>query len=145
MDIYIAENLRMLRSKFGYTLEAVSGIIDVSRQSISKWESAETYPDMVNCVKLSKLYKVSLDELITKPMKLIEDNSFVSKNNQMVGMIDISDKGEVKLPENVLKLFDVSSGDKLLLLADKKQGIALVKCNNFNEEDFNNGNKDSKT
>lgn len=145
MDIYIAENLKMLRAKFGYTLEAVSGIIDVSRQSVSKWESAETYPDIVNCLKLSNLYKVSLDELITKPMKLIEDNSFVSKDNQMFGMLDISDKGEVKLPESLLNLFDISAGDKLLLLADKKQGIALVKCSDLNEEDLYNGYTDSKT
>ena len=38
MEIRLSENLRTLRTKSGRTLENVAEIIDVSRQSVSKWE-----------------------------------------------------------------------------------------------------------
>ena len=39
MEIRLSENLRTLRAKSGRTLENVAEIIDVSRQSVSKWET----------------------------------------------------------------------------------------------------------
>lgn len=39
MEIKLSENLKKLRISTGRTLEDISEIIDVSRQSVSKWES----------------------------------------------------------------------------------------------------------
>ena len=64
MEIMLAENLRYLRAKHKYTLEEVADIIGVSRQSVAKWEAGDTYPDIVNCLKLTMLYKTSLDALV---------------------------------------------------------------------------------
>ena len=64
MEIKISENLKVLRIRSGRTLENVAEIIDVSRQTVSKWESGESYPDIEKCVKLSRLYNVSLDALV---------------------------------------------------------------------------------
>ena len=69
MDINLGENLKTLRIRSRRTLEDVAEIIDVSRQSVSKWESGESYPDIEKCVRLSKLYNVSLDALINKPLE----------------------------------------------------------------------------
>ena len=63
MDINLGENLKTLRIRSRRTLEDVAEIIDVSRQSVSKWESGESYPDIDKCVRLSKVYIVSLDAL----------------------------------------------------------------------------------
>ena len=68
MDICIADNLKFLRHKNGYTLEAIAEIISVSRQSVAKWESGDSVPDIVNCVKLASLYKISLDELVNRSL-----------------------------------------------------------------------------
>lgn len=68
MSICISENLRLLRAQHGYTMESLAEIIDVSRQTIAKWESGESYPDIENCAKLSRLYKVFLDALVNKPL-----------------------------------------------------------------------------
>ena len=73
MAIMISANLRMLRSNSNYTLEEVAEIIGVSRQTIAKWEAGETYPDIENCVKLSALYKVSLDAMVKEPIQLMTD------------------------------------------------------------------------
>lgn len=39
MDICISDNLKMLRQRYSYTLEAVAEIIGVSRQAVAKWEA----------------------------------------------------------------------------------------------------------
>ena len=127
MELRLAENLRFFRKKKGYTLEAVSELIGVSRQSVSKWELGETYPDISNCAKLAELYDVTLDELIMKPMQIIDESKFMPHDDHLIGMVKISETNEIKLPESLLTLFEMSSGDQLLLMADKKRGIALVK------------------
>lgn len=132
MSICISENLRILRQKNDYTFEQLAEIIDVSRQTIAKWESGETMPDIVNCVKLATLFKVSLDEFVTMPIKDMggEVNSD-DKNGRVMGVVDVGGEGQINIPDSVLKLFDIQAGEKVLLLADEKQGIAIVKCSQF--------------
>ena len=131
MNICIADNLKLLRYKNGYTLEAIAEIISVSRQSVAKWESGDSLPDITNCVKLASLYKITLDELVNRPLKSIVNNSFIPEGNNLCGILDISPENSIRIPESVMEMFDISCNDKILLLADKKKGIALVKCSHF--------------
>lgn len=131
MNICIADNLRFLRCKNGYTLEALAEIISVSRQSIAKWEAGDSVPDIINCVKLATLYKISLDELVNRPLKSTEDSDFIAEGNKICGVVDLSKEGSLQLPKSIMELFDIHGGDKMLLLADKNQGIALLKCSQF--------------
>ena len=62
--LYIAENLRTLRKTKDLTQEEVSEILNVSPQSVSKWERGDTLPDITLLPALSNLYKVSVDSLI---------------------------------------------------------------------------------
>lgn len=59
MQLRIGDNIRLLRNASRYSLEELSEIIGVSRQTIAKWEANETNPDIDNCVKLSTLFKKS--------------------------------------------------------------------------------------
>ena len=131
MDICISDNLKLLRYKNGYTLEAIAEIISVSRQSVSKWESGDSVPDITNCVKLASLYKISLDELVNRPLKRVIDNDFVAQEDRICGVIEISQDNAIRIPDSVMEMFDMKCGDKALLLADRKQGIAIVKCSRF--------------
>ena len=128
MSICISDNLKLLRASHGYTMEALAEIIDVSRQTIAKWESGESYPDLENCVKLSRLYKVLLDALVNKPLWEGDVDDFVGNETKLCGALKLSEEGAIVLPEKVRKIFDMEPGEKVLLLADKKQGIAIVKC-----------------
>ncbi len=47
-----------------WTQESVAEKINVSRQSIAKWEQGETTPDLDSLIKLANLYNVSLDNLV---------------------------------------------------------------------------------
>lgn len=131
MNLCIAENLCLFRQKYGYTLEAVAEIISVSRQTVAKWEAGDSYPDIANCLKLSTLYKISLDELVNKPLKDALTKNFSAEGDRICGVVDISQDGAITIPDAVLDMFNMQRGDKVLLLADKKQGMALIKCSQF--------------
>jgi transcriptional regulator with XRE-family HTH domain len=64
MNIEIADKLVELRKKKGLSQEAVAERMGLSRQAISRWERAESAPDMNNLIQLSNIYKVSLDKLL---------------------------------------------------------------------------------
>lgn len=131
MNLCIADNLKLLRYRSGYTLEAIAEIISVSRQSVAKWESGDSVPDIVNCVKLASLYKISLDELVNKPLTAAVSGDFSGSSDRICGVLEISPEGTIRLPGSVMDLFDLHPGGKVLLLGDRKQGLALVKCSQF--------------
>ena len=60
----LGNNLFQARKKAGLSQEEVASKLGVSRQTISKWETDETLPDIYQSKKLSKLYHLSLDDLI---------------------------------------------------------------------------------
>lgn len=131
MKICIAENLCFMRQKNGYTLEALAEIISVSRQTVAKWEAGDTFPDILNCMKLASLYKVSLDELVNKPLKYVINSDFTTEDERICGVVELSLEGTITIPDIVLEMFKIQRGDKMLLLADKRQGLALIKCTQF--------------
>ena len=57
----IGKKLKSARLKAELTQESVADKIQVSRQTISNWENARSYPDIVSIVHLSNLYNISLD------------------------------------------------------------------------------------
>ena len=60
----LADKITELRKKSGWSQEELAEKMDVSRQSISKWESAQSVPDMGRIVRLSELFGVSTDYLL---------------------------------------------------------------------------------
>lgn len=131
MNICIADNLKFLRYKNGYTLEALAEIISVSRQSVAKWESGDSVPDIINCVKLASLYKISLDELVNMSLKDVISSDFMQEDGRICGVLEIQPENTLRMPEVVMDMFHLHCGDKVLLLADRQQGMALVKCSHF--------------
>ena len=70
----LGETLYYFRKKASLSQEELAEKLDVSRQSISKWECGESLPDTENLIALSQLYEISLDELVqytAKPSPLI--------------------------------------------------------------------------
>lgn len=60
----LADKIIDLRKKCGWSQEELAEKLDVSRQSISKWESAQSVPDMKRIVQLSEIFGVSTDYLL---------------------------------------------------------------------------------
>lgn len=57
------ENLCNYRKLKGMTQEELAEKMQVSRQSVSKWETGEAVPDLIKVIKISELLDVSIDEL----------------------------------------------------------------------------------
>lgn len=59
------EKLQMLRKKSGLTQEQLAEQLYVSRTAVSKWESGKGYPNIESLKCISKLFSVSIDELLS--------------------------------------------------------------------------------
>lgn len=82
----IGNKIMKLRKKNNLSQEELAEKIGVARQTISKWELGETAPDIKQSKELSKIFKVSLDELFDNDIKniLIEKTS---NTEELAGLI----------------------------------------------------------
>lgn len=82
----IGNKIQELRKKNSMSQEELAEKIGVARQTISKWELGETSPDLKQAKELSKIFKISLDELTNNDIKevLIEKTS---NTEQLAGLI----------------------------------------------------------
>lgn len=69
----LGERLYQLRKQKYISQDELADIMNVSRQSISKWELDQTYPDIDNLVKLARYFDVSVDFLVTGEEKVSPD------------------------------------------------------------------------
>lgn len=72
----------MKRKKSGLTQEAVAEKVGVSRQTISKWETDETLPDIRQSKRMAQLYHVTLDELIDFDIDVKEIEQLIEKTSE---------------------------------------------------------------
>ena len=78
----LGENLFQARKKKGLSQEAVAEKLGVSRQTISKWETDETLPDIRQAKKLVVLYGLTLDELIEFDADVQEIQEVINKTTE---------------------------------------------------------------
>ena len=62
--MYFSEKLMELRKKAGMSQEQLGNRINVSRQTVSKWELGDTTPELSKLIELSGVFGVSIDELV---------------------------------------------------------------------------------
>ncbi|MFW6224859.1 MAG: helix-turn-helix domain-containing protein [Bacteroidota bacterium] len=84
MDIQIAKKIRSLRIKHGLSQEELAGKIGVSRQAVSKWERGESSPDTDNLLALTKVYDLTMDEMLFSKNLTSDQKNVVNlkSNNQ---------------------------------------------------------------
>ena len=72
-----SENLQFLRTRQGQTQEQLAELLEVSRQSVSKWESAQSFPEMDTILRICDLYQVDLNTLMRGSVEdsLVEDTA----------------------------------------------------------------------
>lgn len=78
----LGNHLFQARKKTGLSQEMVAEKLGVSRQTISKWETDETVPDIYQSKKLARLYHLSLDELIEFDVDLKEIEHIIQNTNE---------------------------------------------------------------
>lgn len=51
------------------------------------------------------------------------------KKGKYIGICKVGEKGQIVIPKDVRKMFEIKPGDSIIVLCDEKKGIALVKSN----------------
>lgn len=120
------DNLKTLRKIYKLSQEEVAAAVGVTRQAVGKWETGETTPDIGNCVALANLYKVSLDDLVNYS-EATTGLPVPPKGKHIFGSVTVSDKGQIVIPKQAREVFSISAGDRLMVLGDEDQGLALIK------------------
>lgn len=125
-----SENLISLRKLKNISQKELAEKLNVSRQTISKWETGESLPNIEKTKILAELFNVSIDDLVNFE-KTPHSLGIPPKGKYAFGVVTVGEKGQITLPAKARKIFDINPGDNLILLGDETQGIGIIK-----EEDF---------
>lgn len=88
-----------LRKQKGLSQEELANRLNVTRQTVSKWEVGDSTPDMEKLVALSALFNVSMDELVMGKEAVTQDNSSKTGSDEKNALI-----------KKVLKVISIFAG-----------------------------------
>ena len=69
----LADNLKKIRKDNNLSQEQLAEKLGVSRQSVSKWESGLSYPEMDKVLQICKLFNLNINELINEDIKEVNE------------------------------------------------------------------------
>ena len=123
------DNLVSLRKMHGFSQDELSEKIGISRQTLSKYETGESLPDIEKCKLLAEVLDVSLDDLVNYDRENSNDLGLgvPPKGKHVFGITKVGEKGQIVIPAKARKIFDIQPGDNLIILGDESQGIAIIK------------------
>ena len=126
-----SDNLVQLRKLNDMTQEELAEAVGVTRQAIAKWEAGDSVPDLERSNAIADAFGVSLDDLANYDS---DDNMGMGvgpKGKHIFGMVTVGEKGQIVIPAKARKLFNIESGDHLIVLGDEGQGLAIIKTKDF--------------
>ena len=128
MEINLKDTLRKLRRQKNVTQEALANHLDITPQSVGKWERGEGYPDITLLPKIALYFDVTVDELLGVDKARIEEtiNAYLEEDKQYG--FDGDTKRELELWEKAYKEFpnDIRVMVKLMYaLGDDKDDVPL--------------------
>ena len=125
------DNLVQLRKLRNLTQEDIAGQVGVSRQTVAKWEAGETLPDLEKSRVLADALGVSLDDLTNYEPDRNMGFAVPPKGKHIFGVVTLGEKGQIVIPAKARKIFDMKAGDRLVVLGDESQGLAIIKTEGF--------------
>lgn len=81
-NVQLARNLRYLRKQNNLTQEALSDLLNISRQAYSNYETCKRIPDLDTLLRLSRYYHISLDDMILEPLPFPSSSSGIMKDTK---------------------------------------------------------------
>ncbi|ALC90565.1 AbrB family transcriptional regulator [Bacillus sp. FJAT-18017] len=129
----IGMNIRVLRKKNKMSQEFLAERVNVSRQTVAKWEAEEALPDIHKCKLLADLFQITLDQL-SGNMTEEDVNRLAPKGKQFFGVVKVGERGQIVIPKQAREMYQIQAGDKLVVLGeDATKGIAILKSDSFLE------------
>ena len=144
LNMILADKIIDLRKKNGWSQEELAEMMDVSRQSISKWEGAQSVPDMARIIRLSEIFGVSTDYLLkddlesfdlpalpdsgstVRTVTMEEAVSFLALKALNAGRIAIGVLLCVLSPVLLILLGGAQEYGKIALTGDQAGGLGLI-------------------
>lgn len=125
----IDANIKYLRKKAELSQEELAEKLNVSRQSVAKWENGDSLPDIIKCRELAMIFGTTIDNLINYSF---EDEDIIDKEDidgkYVFGIVKVGERGQIVIPKKAREVFNIKTGNRLIVLGDTKQGgIALAK------------------
>lgn len=121
------ENLIELRKLNNMSQEELAAMIGVTRQTLSKYETGESIPDIEKCSAIAKALGITMDDLVNYDKGENMGVGVPPKGKYMFGMVKVGDKGQIVIPAKARKVFHIKPGDNLVVLGDEEAGIAILK------------------
>ena len=101
----------------------------MSRQTVAKWESGESSPDVEHCDAMAELFDVTIDALVHENMEMGPP----PQGRYVFGTVTVGEKGQIVIPVKARRIFNIKPGDDLMVLGADNQGLALVRSDFFLE------------
>ena len=137
-----SENLQYIRMQAGITQEQLAEQLEVSRQSVSKWESGASFPEMDTLLRICDLYDVNLDTLLrgsVEESNVSDTAQYDSFMNRFARRISFS-IGAIIAAIAVLMVFDVVGIHEMLsaafLLLVITISVVIMVASGIQEENF---------
>ena len=126
-----SDNLVQLRKLNNMTQEDLADKVGVTRQSIAQWESGKTCPNIEQSKLLAAVLGATLDDLVNFEYPENMNLAAPPKGKHLFGLVTVGDKGQIVIPARARKIFDIKPGDRLVVLGDEFQGLAVIKADMF--------------
>lgn len=156
-----SERLINLRKAKGMSQEDLAQKLNVTRQTVSKWELDKTTPEMSKLIEISKLFEITLDELINNIESNTKEDIYIEssleKNNKKISVIvlifgiiiSLVLCGVGIIKQNNAKKTNERLYNEAYVLSQKKYNAAVERINNINGElrelNLQKGNKENES
>lgn len=90
----LADKIIEERKKLGFSQEELAEKLSVSRQAVSKWESAQSIPDLQKIIRMSELFSVSTDYLLKDEMEPEQKVTGVSDCDRSMRLVSMEEANE---------------------------------------------------
>ena len=142
----ISEKILMLRKKEGLSQESLAEKLNITRQTVSNWESGQTTPDIMQAKALAEIFKISLDDLtdnkiefefkdnpnnilknlIGKKCKLLIDDDYINIDSGTIVLVQDVSNSFIKVKyekgkETISKLIDVDIITSIKVLEEENK------------------------
>lgn len=108
------------------TQEQLAEAAGVSRQTVAKWESGATSPDLDHAAALAEALGTTLDALVSFDCNSTGMGA-PPRGKHLFGNVKVGERGQIVIPKEAREIFGISPGDRLVVLGEEGQGLALCK------------------
>lgn len=117
----LADKIINLRKKNGWSQEELGAMLNVSRQSVSKWESMTSIPDLEKIIKMSEIFEVTTDFLL-------KDEIEMEEVSDAMNAVEISSVSETAISKRNMTLDEANTYMSMAEEAGHKIARAVSVC-----------------